>query len=63
MIGCTTLDIPESYNALHKAVKSANVKLANHLDIALDVLCEIAKKDSVAGLRARKALYKIKDDK
>ena len=61
MIGCTTLDIPESYNELHKAVESANVKLANKYDIAIDALCEIAKEDSIAGLIARKALDKIKD--
>lgn len=41
MIGCETLDIPESYKELHKAVESANVKLAGKYDIAVDALLRI----------------------
>ena len=41
MIGCETLDIPESYKELHKAVESANVKLAGKYDIVVDALLRI----------------------
>lgn len=41
MIGCETLDIPKSYKNLHKAVKSANVKLAGKYDVAVDALLRI----------------------